>query len=403
MVRSTLKVVIIGNGVAGIWAASILAGSPDVKIEMLTEEEYLYYNKPHLLEYIAGRIKFEDVFVYPEEWYAKRGIRMRLGEGVQAIDPVRKEVALKVGKLAYDKLLLSTGGAPILPPVKGVEKKGVFTLRSARDAISIREYAWGSTRRAVVIGGGLLGLEVAGALRGLGLDVTVVEFLERLLPKQIDEQASQLLTSMIEKMGIRVMVGGEADAMLGDGRLERIALKNGTSLEADLSVISVGMRPRVELASSSSLRVDRGIVVDSRMRTSAPDIYACGDAAEIDGKIGGIIPVAIDQSKVAALNILGGSFTYQGTSHPLTLRVRGIKLASIGDANATGGDYEERKFVDINRGIYKKAVFNDGILVGAILLGDTSKLRTVQELISQQRDLSKIKDTLLERNFGELV
>jgi len=397
-----VKVVIIGNGVAGVWTAGILAGSPDVKVEVLTEEDYLYYNRPHLLEYIAGRIELEKIFVYPEEWYAKRGIEMRLGERVLAIDPSRKEVTLKGGKVAYDKLLLSTGSEPFIPPIKGVEKQGVFTLRSVRDAKSIREYAR-SARRAVVIWGGLLGLEAAGALCDLGLDVTVVEFQNRLLPKQIDEQASQLLTSMIEKMGLRVMVGGEADAMFGEGKLERIALRDGTSLEADLSVISVGIRPRVELAASSSLRVGRGIVVDNRMRTSAPDIYACGDVAEIEGKIGGIIPVALDQSKVAALNILGGSVTYQGSSHPLTLRVRGIKLASIGDANATGGDYEEMRVVDVDRGIYKKVVLKNGVLVGAILLGDTSKLRTVQELISQRRDLSKIKDTLLERDFGELI
>jgi len=397
-----VRAVIIGNGVAGVWTASILAGSPDVKVEVITEEDYLYYNRPHLLEYIAGRIEFEKIFVYPDEWYAKRGIGMRLGERALALDPARKEVTLKGGKVAYDKLLLSTGGEPFLPPIKGVEKKGVFTLRSANDAISIREYARG-VRRAVVIGGGLLGLEVAGALCDIGLDVTVVEFLNRLLPKQIDEQASQLLTSMIEKMGIRVMVGGEVDAMHGEGRLERIALKDGTGLEADLSVISVGIRPRVELAASSSLRVGRGIVVDDLMQTSDPDIYACGDVAEIEGKIGGIIPVALEQSKVAALNILGGSFSYKGTSHPLTLRVRGVKLASIGDVNATGGDCEERMVVDVNRGIYKKVVLKNGILIGAILLGDTSKLRTVQELISQRRDLSKIKDALLERDFGELI
>jgi len=397
-----VRVVIIGNGVAGIWTASTLVGYPDVKVEVLTEEDYPYYNRPHLLEYIAGRIEFEKIFVYPDEWYSKRGIRVRLGEKVLAIDPAKKDVALKSGKVSYDRLLLSTGGGPILPPIKGVAKKGVFTLRSARDAISIREYAR-SARRAVVIGGGLLGLEAAGALCELGLDVTVVEFLKRLLPRQIDEQASQMLTSMIEKMGMRVMVGGEVDAMLGEDRLERVALKDGTSLEADLSVISVGIRPRVELATSSSLKVGRGIVVDDRMQTSVPDIYACGDVAEVDGKIGGIIPVALDQSKVAALNILGGSVAYHGTSHPLILRVRGVKLASIGDANATGGDYEERVAVDIDRGIYKKLVFNEGILVGAILLGDTSKLRTVQELIAQRQDLSKIKDTLLERDFGTLV
>ncbi|TLN20226.1 NAD(P)/FAD-dependent oxidoreductase [bacterium] len=397
-----LRAVIIGNGVAGIWTASMLAGSPDVKVMVLTEEDYLYYNKPHLLEYIAGRIEFEKVFVYPEEWYVKRGIDMRLGERALAIDPVRKEVTLKGGKAAYDKLLLSTGGEPILPPIKGVDKKGVFTLRTARDAKSIRVYARGA-RRAVVVGGGLLGLEVAGALCSLGLGVTVVEFQRRLLPKQIDEQASQLLMSMIEKMGIRVVVGGEVDAMHGEGRLERIALKDGTGLEADLSVISVGIRARVELAASSSLRVGRGIVVDGRMQTSAPDIYACGDVTEIEGKIGGIIPVALDQSKVAALNILGGSATYGGTPHPLTLRVRGVKLASIGDVNATGGDYEERKVVDADRGIYKKVVLKNGLLVGAILLGDTSKLRTIQELISRRRDLSEIKDAPLERDFGELI
>jgi len=396
------KVVIVGNGVAGIWIASILAGSPDVSVVVLTDEEYLYYNRPHLLEYIAGRINFEKVFVYPEEWYVKKGIQMRLRESVLDLDPHRKEITLKDGKLGFDKLVLSTGGRPFLPPIRGTEKRGVFTIRSAHDALSIREYAH-NVRKAVVIGGGLLGLETAGALRALGLEVTVVEFLKRLLPKQTDEQAAQLLTSMIEKMGIRVIVGGEVESILGEEKIERIVLKDGTGVEADLAVISVGIRPCVELAKTASIKVERGIVVDNRMQTSSPDIYACGDVAEADGRIDGIIPVALDQSKVAALNILGGSVTYEGTYHPFTLRVSGIKLVSIGDINPTGSDYEERKNIDINRGIYKKLVFKNDVLVGAILLGDTTKLRTIQELIMRRQEISKIKDTMLERDFGQII
>jgi NAD(P)H-nitrite reductase large subunit len=396
------KAVIIGNGVAGVWAASILAGSPEVSAEVLTDEEYLYYNRPHLLEYIAGRIDFERIFVYPEEWYAKRGIRMRLRESVLALDPDRKEVTLKGGKMSYDKLILSTGSQPVLPPIKGTEKKGVFTLRSARDALSIRERALNGGR-AVVIGGGLLGLEVAGALHALGLEVTVVEFLKRLLPRQTDEQAAQLLSSMMEKMGIRVIVGGEVESILGGDRMERIVLKDGTSLQADLSVISVGIRPRVDLATAASIKVDRGIVVDHHMQTSAPDIYACGDVAEMDGKIGGVIPVALDQAKVAALNILGEGVAYQSEYYSFTLRISGIRLASIGEVNPTGGDYEERRNIDLNRGIYTKLVFKDDIMVGAILLGDTSKIQTIQELIRRRQEISKVKDSTLGRGLGQII
>jgi len=394
-----MRVVIVGNGVAGIWAANTLTSSPGVSINILTDEEYLYYNRPHLLEYIAGTIKFDDIFVYPEKWYIEKGIRMRLRESVLAIDPNRKEITTKDGKLGYDELLLATGSRPSILPIKGVEKKGVFTFRSARDAISIREYSQ-NARRAVVVGGGLLGLETAGALRSLGLEVTVVEFLKRLLPKQIDEKGARLLTSMIEKMDIKVVTGAETDVILGGERVERIVLNDGTGIEADLCVISAGIRPRTELAMGASIKVNRGIVVDEHMQTSASDIYACGDVAEENGRIEGIIPVAMDQSKVVAFNILGKPTIYQSRPHPFMLKVRGIKLASVGDVLSTGGGYEERKKVDAENGMYMKLVFKGEFLVGAILLGDTSKLRTLQGFIEQRRDVSKLKDSMLEGNFG---
>jgi len=400
-VRGTMRAVIIGNGVAGVSAASLLADSPNVSVEMISDEEFRYYNRPHLLEFIAGRAPFESIFVYPEEWYAKKGIRTRLREKVLALDPSRKEISLGNGRVAFDKLILATGSKPNVPPIKGVEKKGVFTLRSARDALSIVDYSR-NARRAVVIGGGLLGLEAAGALRSLGLQVTVVEFLKRLLPKQLDEEAALMLTSMIERIGIRVIVGGEVDTILGDESVSQISLKDGTRLEADLTLISAGVKPRNELAVEASLKVNRGILVDDRMQTSESDIYACGDAAEAKGKIDGIIPAAMDQSRIAAQNILGGSATYGATPYAFTLRLGGIKLASIGEISSSGGEYEERKNVDADRGNYTKLVFKDGVIVGAILLGDTTKLGAFKKLILDHRDLSSLKDSIFDIDINRI-
>ncbi len=389
-----MKVVIVGNGVAGISAASMLAGMPELSIDVFSEEEYHCYNRPLLLEFLAGRIAFDRIFIHPEEWYAEKGIRVRLRESVLALDPSRKEISIKGEKLSFDKLLLSTGCRANLPTIKGIEKTGVFTLRTARDALSIREHSR-SARRAVIIGGGLLGLETAGALHSLGLDVTVVEFYSQLLPKQLDKETAHLLTKMLELMGIRIIVGTEAEAIVGDRKVERLLLKDGTGLEADLLVITTGTRPRTELAEAASIKVNRGIVVDDHMQTSETDVYACGDVAEYEKKIEGIIPIALDQSRVAASNILGRPITYQMVPHPFTLKVEGIKLASIGDVHSTGGDYEERKSIDSEKGIMTKLFFRREVLVGAILLGELMDLRALQKLIVQKQDASKLKDSFL--------
>jgi len=222
-----------------------------------------------------------------------------------------------------------------------------------------------------------------------------VEFYSQLLPKQLDKETAQLLTKMLERMGIRIIVGSEAEAIVGDRKVERLLLKDGTGLEADILVITTGTRPRTELAEAASIKVNRGIVVDDHMQTSETDVYACGDVAEYEKKIEGIIPIALDQSRVAASNILGRPITYQMVPHPFTLKVEGIKLASIGDVHSTGGNYEERKSIDSERGIMIKLFFRREVLVGAILLGELMDLRALQKLIVQKQDASKLKNSFL--------
>ncbi|HCJ67296.1 MAG TPA: NAD(P)/FAD-dependent oxidoreductase [Elusimicrobia bacterium] len=427
------KIVIIGNGVAGITVAKELVESgqsagesnllakasaeaglrasafPEIKV--YSEEKYPYYSRIDLIKLLAGKIELKEIFFYPPEWYEKRGIKVYLNQKARKIDPVKKEIVIAdyaersadyaEKTVSYDQLVLATGAQAASLPVKGKEKQGVFTLRTIDDVLRIKEYlkrllAISHQPSAVVIGGGVLGLEAGWALSLLGTKVTVVEFFNRFLPRQLDEEGANIFKTQVEKLGINVLLAKETIEILGNDKVREVVFKGGTKIPADLVLFSAGIRPNIELGQTAGLKVNKGIIVDEHLRTSQTDIYACGDCAGFQGKIYGIIPAAIDQAKIAAQNVLGKNSTYAGTIPSNTLKVVGIDLTSIGLISPDSPEGEEIKKVDKEKGIYKKLILKEGKIVGTVFLGTKTELGKISRLIKEKTDVSRFKETLLE-------
>jgi nitrite reductase (NADH) large subunit len=398
---ATRRYVIIGNGVAGVTAGqSIVRADPGAEVHILSAEPYLYYQRPKLWEFLAGEIEQDELIFRPQSWYDKLGIQLHLGVRVTALDPAEHRLTLADGSsMSYDRLLLATGGRSFVPPFAGIDKEGVFTLRTLDDARAMKTYADGISS-AVVIGGGLLGLETARALLSLGLDTWVLEFESHLLPRQLDVEGAAVLQSLLEDMGLRILTGAATESILGEDSATGIRLKNGDVVEGKLVLISTGIRSRVELAREAGLKVNRGVIIDEQLRTSAADVYAAGDVAEFEGIVYGIIPAATEQALGAAANMVsGGSATYSGTVPSTTLKIVGIDLTSLGEATATDDEFAVLRQVDLAAGLYRRLTLRDGRIVGAILLGDTQSVQPVKQLISTGRDVSAYSEQLLEQEF----
>jgi len=396
-----MKHVIVGNGVAGVTAAqSIVRADPSAEVHIFGAEPYPYYRRPLLWEFIAGQIEQDELTFRPPEWYAQRGIHLHLGVRATTLDPAAHRLTLADGSQAdYDRALLATGGRPFVPPCEGTDKEGVFTLRTLDDARAIKAYAQ-QVATAVVIGGGLLGLETARALHTAGLDVTVVEFFPYLLPRQLDQEGAQVLQSLLEAQGLRVITGATTEAVLGDVCADCIRLKDLRIVGGDLVLFSTGIRSEVSLAQEAGLEVNRGIVADGHLQTSAEDIFAAGDAAEFDGRVYGIIPPAIEQARVAAANMVApGSTIYTGTLPTTTLKVAGAELTSLGECVVEGDEYTQLRHADPAAGHYRKFVLRDGRIVGAILLNDKERTKPITQLVERGMDVSAYADRLLDDDF----
>ncbi len=400
-----MRFVILGNGVAGVTVARYLAraGLPDTSIEIYTDEPFPYYPRPKLPDFLAGVVSQTELIPYTPDWYAERGIQVHLNAGAAALDAAGKRLILADGSaVPYDRLLLANGGRSNVPPIQGVHKAGVFTLRNLTDALAIRAHA-ARAATAVVIGGGLLGLEAARGLNLLGLKVTIVEFFARLLPRQLDEAGAAVLQKAIEALGIAVVTNAATEELLGAERVAGARLKDGRQLPADLVLISAGVRSNVEFAAAAGLKVNRGVVVDEAMRASEPDIWAAGDVAEFAGRVWGIIPAAVEQARVASANMLApagaGAAAYVDIVPANTLKVLGIDLTSIGNVNPEGAGFTELRRVDAAAGRYEKLVLRDGKIVGAILLGSQTRVATVSELINQGVNVTDVAGRLLDDAF----
>ncbi len=282
-----MKVIIIGNGVAGTFSAqNIINIDKSVDIKIITEEKYPYYSRPKLPEFISEQVSINDIIVFKEDWYRKKNIKLILARKVLGIHPREKHLLLEDQKefIQYDKLIIATGSKPNIPPIKNaVEllKKGVFTLRNIDDAIEIQNYIKvNNAKKAIIIGGGLLGLELAKQIKNCNLDTTIVEFFPRLLPRQLDDECAEMLKAEIEKMGIKVILNATTEEILGADSVEGIKIKAGPEIKADTVLIQAGIRPRTELAEKAKIQQNRGIIVNQFLQTSDKDIFAVGDVIE---------------------------------------------------------------------------------------------------------------------------
>ncbi len=396
-----MKAVFIGNGVAGTLAAKNLRdGDPAAEIVLFGAEPHLYYPRPNLIEYLAGRLPRPKLFAFPEAWYAAQRIDLRLASRVRGIRPAeRRVVRADGGEEAYDVLCLADGASSSVPPIGGASKPGVFTLRTLDDAEAILASV-ASRPQVAVIGGGLLGLEMARALSARGCGVTVLEVFPRLLPRQLDAPGAAILARQIESGGIRVLTGVVVEEIAGDPAASGVRLKGGETIPAGTVLIAAGVRPNLDLARGGGLTVDRGLVVDDDMATSAPGVFAAGDNTQHAGRLYGIIPAAFDQARTAAASMLGRRRPYAGTVPSNTLKVMGLDLVSVGLVNPEPADgAEEIRRADPESGVYRKIVLREGRLAGAVWMGTKAGAQAVAQAVAARRPAAAFKDEILAEGF----
>lgn len=395
-----MRVVVVGNGLAGTIASKTLREiDKEADIEIFSEEKYLYYPRPNLIEFLAGNIPQENLFAFAKEWYEDNQISVHLSKTVEKLFPESKQIGLKGGrKESYDSLLLANGASSWMPPIKGKEKKGIFTLRTMEDADGLLDWVEDHPD-VVIIGGGLLGLEIARAIRNRGASVHVVEFFPRLLPRQLDDEGASILCSKIEDMGIEVTLGTATEEILGDENVKGLKFKGGEELKAKTAVLAAGVRPNIRLASDAGIETDKGVVVDDLLRTSYPGVYAAGDNVQHRDKIYGIIPASFNQARTAAFNIAGDKKKYGGTIPSNTLKVVGVDLTSIGNVTPEEGTAVEFRKTVPEEGIYKKIVIQGEKLVGAIWMGTKQNINEINRIILQKNDVGKWEESLLEEDF----
>ena len=388
-VGGTLRVVIAGAGIAGVSAAEALRkAAPAAEITLVSNEPDFPYYRLNLTRYLAGEVSLEQLALHPQGWYEEHGIRLVRETEVCELDAAKKEMVLSGGqRLAYDRLLLAGGANPFMPPFAGVERRNVTTLRTRRDADRLLE-AGLRAGRCVCIGGGLLGLETAGALARRGVEVTVLEDQGWLLPRQLNETGARLFLQHVQSAGIQVRTQARTRQIAGDGSASGVELDDGTQLPAGLVVISTGVRSNVQLARAAGLQVQRGIVVDDALRTSHPDIFAAGDIAEHQGVLYGIWAPSQLQGGVAGLNLAGQAAGFSALPGSHTLKVLGYDLFSIGQV-APAGAQDQALQAELEGG-YACFIFHEQALAGAILLGDTSLSPRVKKAVEERLDCSAL-------------
>lgn len=393
------KLVVVGNGMAGIRTVEeLLLLAPDLyDITVFGAEPHTNYNRILLSPVLAGERTLQDIVLNDEDWYARHGIRLLRNCKVTRVDRVRRVVHADDGTEApYDRLLLATGSNPFILPVPGNDLDGVVAFRDIGDVHQMID-ASSRYRHAVVIGGGLLGLEAATGLAARGMEVSVVHLGQALLDRQLDNEASALLQQCLEARGLKFLLRHQTQAIIAgdDGRVRALRFADGQEVPADLVVMAVGVRPNTALAERCGLHVDRGVVVSDTLQTYDPRIYAVGECVSHRGTAYGLVAPLFEQAKVAANHLaLHGIGRYEGSVTSAKLKVTGIDLFSTGDF--TGGELTESiTLADAQDGVYKKLVIRGDKLVGACLYGDTADGAWYVRLIRDGQDIGALRDELM--------
>ena len=394
----TRNLVIIGAGMAsGRAIEHLLDAAPgDWTITLFNAEPRGNYNRLMLSPVLAGEKTYEQIVTHDDAFYTDNGIVCRFGEKVIAVDRARKVVVGEKGEVPYDKLVFGTGSNPFMIPLPGHDLKGVIPYRDLEDTERMMSLGARPGAKAVVIGGGLLGLEAAAGMAAQGVDVTVVHIMGHLMERQLDEAAGYLLKKSLETKGIKVLCRANSKEILADdqGHARALLLDDGTELPCDLLVMAVGIRPNVKLAQESGLAVGKGIHVDAQMVTSDPDILALGECVEFDGAIFGLVAPLYDQAKVLAKTLAGEEAAFVNREVSTKLKVTGCDLFSAGDF-AEGEGREDIVFRDPARGVYKRLVIEGDRLIGAVMYGDTADGAWFYSLIKDGSSIEEMRDTLI--------
>lgn len=397
------KLVLVGNGMAGVRCIEeILQHNPDAfEITIFGSEPHVNYNRILLSTVLQGSTSVADIVINDRNWYEQNNIQLFCGETVAAIDTEKKVIKTDQDRqVPYDILILATGSVPFMLPLPGADKDGVIAFRTIEDCQTMVETAK-QYKKAVVIGGGLLGLEAARGLLNLGMDVHVVHIADYLMERQLDRTAAKMLQAELEAQGMKFLLEKHTAEIAGEDRVERLVFKDGTEVEADLVVMAVGVRPNVQLAQESGIEVNRAIVVNDYLETSVPNVYAVGECVEHRGMVYGLVKPLYEQGKILAKRICGiDSEGYEGSVLSTQLKISGVDVFSVGQFI----EDETAKAVTIHNaadGIYKKAVFREDKMIGAVLFGDTKDGTKLLDIIVKQRDVSDTdKVSLLQSSSG---
>jgi nitrite reductase (NADH) large subunit len=388
--------VVVGNGMAAARLVDELAKAAlgRYAIAVIGDEPRLAYNRVLLSSVLAGETASHDIELKPAAWWRDRGVTLKYGCVATEIDGGRRELKIaNEESIAFSKLVLATGSAPLRLNVPGADLGGVHTFRDSRDVDLLLTLA-AKKQRVVVVGGGLLGLEAAYGLAKAGAPVTLIHLMDRLMERQLDAPAAELLKSLVERKGIKILLNANTARLAGETRVEGVELTDGRRIDADAVIFAAGIRPNIALAKDAGIPVNRGIVVDDHLQTGAPDIFALGECAEHRGVCYGLVEPAYEQARALAQHLAGGKAAYGGSIVATNLKVSGVSVFSAGDFMGTDGS-EAIVLSDLRRGTYKKLVLSDGRLTGAVLVGDTGDALWYLELIRNRQPIAKIRSEMM--------
>ena len=388
--------VIVGNGMAAARLVDELAKSAlgRYAIAVIGDEPRLAYNRVLLSLVLAGETASHEIELRPATWWRDRGVTLKYGCTATEIDVGRRELKIAGEEsVTFSKLVLATGSAPLRLNVPGADLAGVHTFRDSRDVDLLLTLA-AQKKRVVVVGGGLLGLEAAYGLAKAGAPVTLIHLMDRLMERQLDAPAAELLKMLVERKGIKILLNANTARLHGETSVGGIELTDGRRIDADAVIFAAGIRPNISLAKDAGISINRGIVVDDHLQTGAPDIFALGECAEHRGVCYGLVEPAYEQARVLAQHLAGGSAAYGGSVVATNLKVSGVAVFSAGDFIAMDGA-ETIVLNDTRRGTYKKLVIANGRLTGAVLVGDTQDALWYLDLIRAREPIAKIRGEMM--------
>ena len=383
------NVVIIGGGVAAINAIKAIREiDSKIDIYLFQNEKFYPYYRIKLTKSLLDNIEEDKILLQKKDWYESNNVNLYLNKEVIGIDTDKREVIIDDGsRFSYNKLLLANGSSNFTPSIEGIEKEGVYTIRKLNNIQEIKDNI--EDKKTILnIGGGIQGLETAWTLHQHGKDVIIAEFFNRLMPRQLDEKASKILQSAIENLGIKLSLDTQVEKIEGEHNVNGVKTKDGRTIECDMVIYSVGIRPNKKLLENTIIKTDVGVVVDEKMQTNIKNVYAAGDIAQLNNRVGGLWSVAIEQGKIAGYNMVGKDTIYKGVVPVTTLNAFNISLFSVGDINEE--NCNKTITDESNDGIYKRIFIKDNKIVGAILIGDLKHSTLLKSVIEKEKELKNI-------------